>query len=337
MRDPSRKIRVAVIGCGDIAEKGHVPALRRDPRFEIAAVCDVNGERAALLARQAGGVPALTKHRELLGRADIDAAILALHPYVSVDIAIEFLRHGHAVLDEKPLAATLADGRRLAAVVGETRGVYQIGFVFRYAPLVQKVAAIARAIGTPAVYDVEIHDERLDRSDTRHFSVLQTKLAQGSVINYEGSHVLDYFQQWNPSPWAHAAATAIRTEQDYKGPNVWDAQLRLEDGSVLHLEIGWGLPAPLPASRFRIAGPRGWMELDLRTACGRWAEGGTVREFQTAPMAQAWQQQLDVFHDGCVTGSVKQSTVKDGLRALVASKACERARETGAVVEVEAP
>jgi predicted dehydrogenase len=337
MRNASKKIRVALVGCGDIAEKGHLPALLRDSRFEIAAVCDVNAERAALLARQAGGVPSLTNHRELVGRAEIDAAILAMHPYVSVDIAIEFLRQGHAVLDEKPLAATLEDGRRLAAVVEETKGVYQIGFVFRYIPLVKKVAEIARAIGTPAIYGVEIYDERLDRSDTRHFSVLQTKLSKGSVINYEGSHVLDYFQQWNPSPWAHAAATAIRTEEDYKGPNAWDAQLRLRDGSVLHLEISWGLPPPLPGSRFRIAGPRGWMELDLRTACGRWAEGGVVREFQTEPMAQAWQQQLDVFHDGCVTGTVKQSTVQDGLRALVASKACERARETGTVVEVEAP
>lgn len=337
MSHSKRRYRIALVGCGDIAEKGHVPALLRDPRFELVAVCDVNRERAENLSKKAGGVAALTNHQELLDRKDIDAAVLALHPYVSVDVAIDFLRHGKAVLDEKPLAATLEDGRRLAREIAATNGIYQIGFAFRYIPLVKKVAGISREIGTPAVYDVEIYDERLDRKDTRHFEVLQTKLLKGSVINYEGSHLLEYFQQWNPSPWARAHASAVKTEADFNGPNLWDAQIRLQDGSIFHLEVGWGLPPPLPECRFRISGPRGWMDLNVRTATGRWCRGGEIHELKSIPMAQDWAAQLDVFADGLATGQVKQSTVKDGLRALVASKACERSQQTGAEVDVETP
>src|SRR5437763_762150 len=101
------RYRVALVGCGDIAEKGHVPSLLAHPRFELVAVCDVRPERAALLARLAGGVAALSDYRALLDRADVDAAVLALHPEVSVGVAIDLLRAGKGVLDEKPMATSL--------------------------------------------------------------------------------------------------------------------------------------------------------------------------------------------------------------------------------------
>src|SRR5579864_8798968 len=128
--------RVALVGCGAIAESGHVPSLLVHERFRLVAVCDVRAERAKLLAQQAGGAETLTDYRQLLERRDIQAVVLALHPQVSVPAAIAFLERGLAVLDGKPLAATLEDGRCLAATVAKTRGVYQIGFVMRYCKVI---------------------------------------------------------------------------------------------------------------------------------------------------------------------------------------------------------
>jgi predicted dehydrogenase len=40
---------IALIGCGDVAEQGHLPAILEDPQFRLTAVCDVNRSRAELL------------------------------------------------------------------------------------------------------------------------------------------------------------------------------------------------------------------------------------------------------------------------------------------------
>ena len=122
------------------------------PRFALTAVCDVRNERVELLGARAGNVEKLNDYRTLLPRGDIDAVILALHPEHSIDIAIEFLRNNKGVLDEKPLAVTLEDGRRLADVVAQSSSPYQIGFVFRYCETVRRIAEFADRIGSPAIY-----------------------------------------------------------------------------------------------------------------------------------------------------------------------------------------
>jgi len=330
----SRKYRVALVGCGHIAETGHLPSLLRHARFELAALCDIRAERAALLSEKAGGVAMCSDYRELLGRKDIDAVILALHPKVNVEAAVAFLRHGKAVLAEKPLASSLDEGLRLEREIAAVKGVYQVGFVFRYVPLVKKVAEIAREIGTPAIYDVEIYDERLDRGNAEHVRAMQTCFSNTSILNYEGSHLFDYFAQWNPSPWVRAHATALKTDPAFGGPNLWDAQLILADGSLLHFEVGALLP-DLPDCRFRISGPRGWMELNIRTGAGRWGRESEIREIRTEPIAQDWAKQLDVFAEAIDAGGARSSTVKDGLRALTAAMACEQSCRTGAAVNIE--
>ena len=94
------EIGIGVIGCGDIAETGHVPALVAHERFELTALCDVRRPRCEVLARKTAGASIHTDHRELLDDPSIDAVVLALHPEASVNVAIDFLRHGKPVLDE---------------------------------------------------------------------------------------------------------------------------------------------------------------------------------------------------------------------------------------------
>jgi predicted dehydrogenase len=319
-----QKIRVAVIGCGDIAETGHVPAIVAHERFELAALCDVRRERCELLAKRAGGanVRLARDYRELLDDPKIDAAILALHPEVSVDVAIDFLRRGKPVLDEKPLAATWANAVRLEQCVRQTRGgVYQVGFVLRYSRAVQALAEAARRIGTPAVYRVAIFDERLDRDNNEaHFARMQQILRNSSAITHQASHVFDFFRLLNPSRFVSAYATAVRTERDFCGPNLWSAQLTVADGSVLEVNVGWLLPAVHP-SIASINGPGGYVTLDLMGGDGRCEIGGEVETIRGATLAQDWRKQLDVFAEAIDRKEATVATIDDGLRSLAASLA----------------
>lgn len=330
-----KQIRVALIGCGDIAEKGHVPSLSAHPRFRVAAVCDIRRERAELLAGMAGGVEALTDWASLADRGDIDAVVLALHPEVSVNVAIRFLEAGKAVLDEKPLAATLEDGRRLVDAVHRTRGVYQIGFVFSYCDLIRKVGELCQRIGAPAVYRVSIFDEALNRFDHDHYNRLQGILRHSSAITHEGSHVVDFAKVWNASPYTRVQAMAIRTEPDFAGPNFWSTRFAKEDGSVLTLDVGWLMPR-MPVSEMSVAGPNGTLRVQFATGKGEARIGAEVRELSLPPTVQPWARQLDAFARAVDTGVSDSAPVSRGWDALVATKACEKSAGTFETVDLAA-
>ncbi len=330
--DPAR-YKVALIGCGDIAKTGHLPAIMAHPRFELVALCDIRPERTARLASLSGRkLPTYEDYRALLDRERVDAVVLALHPEHSVPVVVECLRRGLAVLDEKPLACSLADGRRVAEEIEARRGVYQIGFCHRYNRWVQRVGDIARRIGTPALYCVRVYDERLDRGNPDHFARIQQILAASSAITHEASHVLDYFTSWNSSPWAQVQAMATRTEAEFHGPNLWSAQFQCADQSLLHVEIGWLLP-DLPPSGAEIVGPRGRMALSY-AGSGVYYAAGKAETFSVPPYRQEWARQLDVFAEAMDRGRATTATVQDGLRALEASIACETSLREGRTVEM---
>ena len=331
----TRIYRTALIGCGDIARTGHLPALMEHDRFELAVACDVRPERATLLAQRAGGAEPCEDFRQLLGGDDIDAVILAVHPQDSLDIAVEFLQQGKPVLDEKPMAVDVEHGRHLAKVVEQTRAVYQIGFVFRYCDMVRRIGEMAQLIGTPALYQVGIFDERIDRADTAHFQRMQQILTHSSAINHEGSHVFDYARLWNGSPFVQAAAAAVRTEADLAGPNLWLAQLTMQDGSALQLTIGW-LIRHIPASTVSITGSKGSLFVDLFAGTGRFDNDGRSERLTIAPLQQAWQRQLDTFAASIDRGEAVEATVHDGLAALIAAQACQQAQAENSLVNVSA-
>ncbi|MCA1686076.1 MAG: Gfo/Idh/MocA family oxidoreductase [Planctomycetia bacterium] len=320
--------RVALIGCGAIAEVGHLPALSCHPDFTIAAACDTRPDRAGLLARVAGGVPAYVDWRELLDREGVDAAVLALPPEASPEVAIECLRRGIPVLDEKPLAAAVGDGRRVAHAVAESGGVFQVGFVLRYGDSVREVARMAEAVGSPMKIRVAVFDERLDRSDVTHFGRMQGFLRGSSAMTHEGSHVVDYAGLWNPSPWVRLHASAECTEPDFEGPNLWHAEIDLADGSTLDVEIGWLLPDP-PPCRVAIEGPNGQLALDPTTGLGRWRIGAESGTLALSPLSPEWGRQYDAFSEAIRRGRAVVATVDDGLRALEVTAACEESARTG--------
>lgn len=320
----AQKFRIALIGCGDIAETGHVPSLLKHPRFELTTLCDVRPERTALLSKLAGGVTTVSDYHALLNKDRIDAVILALHPEISVNVAIDFLRAGIPVLDEKPLARSMADGQRLAREIAETRGVYQIGFVFRYAAMVLALARYAKEIGTPAFYHISVFDERFDPANREHLARIQQILRNSSAITHEGSHPIDYITQLNNSAFTKISASALRTHPEFNGPNIWAARFEMADGSVFTLDIGWLLPE-LPESTVAITGPNGALTVNTRSGIGELLKNGAHEKLELPPLMQNWAGQLDVFAAAIERGEATVATVQDGLRTLSATTMCEAA------------
>lgn len=104
-----RKIRIAVIGCGRIAQK-HFSAIERlSDDLELAAVCDEDEARLNELPK-IHGVARYKNYSTLLEECDCDIVSLCtpsgLHPYQTILGA----QHGRHVMTEKPMATRWKDG-----------------------------------------------------------------------------------------------------------------------------------------------------------------------------------------------------------------------------------
>lgn len=100
--------RIGIIGLGKIAQDQHVPVIRADPAFALAAV---SSQRGLSLP----GVPhAVRSHEELLALPEVDAVAVCTPPRVRHAIARDALLAGKHVLLEKPPAATLSELEDLA-------------------------------------------------------------------------------------------------------------------------------------------------------------------------------------------------------------------------------
>jgi predicted dehydrogenase len=285
-----------------------------------------------LLASRAGNVPVYTDWRELLAREqELDGVVLALPPEVSPDVAIEALSRGLAVLDEKPLAATVAAGRRLQQAVEDYHGVYQIGFVLRYGDWIETIRQLRPRLGSPLQIKVEVYDERLDPSDMQHFARIQSFLKNSSAMTHEGSHVIDYVSLWNPSPWTRASAAAKQTSAVFAGPNVWNSQIEFADRSTLDVKVAWLLPA-IPHSTVTLIGPDGRLDFNCITGEGVLETAGAEEAFKSPPLAPHWERQYQAFAEAIESGRASRATVDDGVYALEVTAACELSARSGSTV-----
>ena len=110
----SRVVRVGVVGCGEVAQIVHLPALRGLPDlFEVVALCDVS---AAVLDKVGAQWPSAKRykdHRDLVADADVDA-VLVSNPHVyHAEVAIDAMRAGKHALIEKPMCVNLDEADAL--------------------------------------------------------------------------------------------------------------------------------------------------------------------------------------------------------------------------------
>ena len=114
-----QKVKLAVIGVG-VMGSSHVNDIPKLPNAELAAVVDIDRERADRFAKQAN-VPAFYNHRDLLEAGGVDGVIIATPHYDHTPIAMDFMGKGVHVMTEKPIAVHTRDAHKMIACYEESK------------------------------------------------------------------------------------------------------------------------------------------------------------------------------------------------------------------------
>ena len=125
------KIRIGIIGAGYIGGV-HAQILARDQRVQIAAIYDLDEERAQRLARACDGQVA-TSPDEVIDRCD--AVYITTPNTQHVSLTLAALDGNKHIFCEKPLATSISDAESVFNKARRLQSVFQVGHNRRFAPV----------------------------------------------------------------------------------------------------------------------------------------------------------------------------------------------------------
>jgi predicted dehydrogenase len=135
---PDAAVRAAVVGVGYLGAF-HAEKYASLAGVELVGVVDADAARAAAIAAKVGA-PALADVEALIGR--VDCASIAVSTPAHHAVAARLLANGVDVLVEKPITATLDEGRALVALAKQHGRILQVGHLERFNPAIRQLTGV---------------------------------------------------------------------------------------------------------------------------------------------------------------------------------------------------
>jgi predicted dehydrogenase len=155
MASKKKSIKVGVVGLGRSGWNIHVARLRKDGRFQITAVCDLQEDRLQE-ARNEFGCETFTDFKQLLKNADCELVVIASQSVDHGPQSIAALKSGRHVVVEKPMAMSTAEATRMikaAEVADKKLFVHQN---YRYNPDIRHIQEVIKSGILGRIFEVRI-------------------------------------------------------------------------------------------------------------------------------------------------------------------------------------
>lgn len=185
-----KKMKLAIVGCGDIA--GFTALFSRlIPQVNLSACCDVNTERAQTFAKRQHIPQVFTDFNDLLATSSADAIYLAVPHHLHYEMILAAVKAGKPVFVEKPVTRTLDEAKKLIREIGDAK--VGVNYQYRYD---SGCYALARAVQSGALG--KVHSMRVNIPWHREQSYFDGAAwhktiahAGGGTLITQGSHFLD--------------------------------------------------------------------------------------------------------------------------------------------------
>ena len=327
MRLEQEAIRLAVIGCGDIAVTRHIPTILENSDVKLVALCDREIDRARELAVACGVTTITDDYRKLLDDQTIQAVIVATPPWVTPFITIDFLRAGKQVLCEKPMALDAETARQVARTEAETGKRVQVGFTYRHDPLLETLRSWIQEgrLGSPLIYRLGIFDEVWDpEGNPEHYQRIFKTMEHGIPSVHDGAHIADFLNLLSNSPVKRVESFGMKSREEFPSSNYDTSIIWFENGDMAKLEIGWFFPV-FPKGEFEVLGPKGIAVFDR---IQRYVELTTIEGNEKVVHEDDWWEmcfsiQLRKFVEGIRTNRPFVPGTREGIYSLSLTKAIE--------------
>ena len=328
-------MKVAVIGCGTIANSAHIPSYMNNPLAEIKYFCDILPERAFEAVKKYGCGIAVTDYREVLADPEVSAISICTPNDVHAPIAIAAMRAGLHVLCEKPAARTYHEALEMQKVQHETGMILNIGVVNRFNDGVNLIKKYIDSGKLGEVYRVYA-SFRAHRSIPGLGGAFTTKaIAGGGVLIDWGVHYLDIVMYCCGDPEVYSVSGEVFCKlgvdmENYAYKNMWagppdyngiydvddsvTALIRTE-GPTITVNGAWAENIGAGETYIDFIGDKAGIRLQYGSDFTVYtAENGALVEYKPEfKSSDMFQREIDSFIDCIVTGVKSPSHIDTAI------------------------
>lgn len=293
-------LKAAVIGVGAIGQN-HARVYNELPNVELVAVSDLD-ETTAQRASRNLNVPCDTDYEKLFDSYQPDLISVSVPTINHFEVASKAIERGIHVLVEKPITATVEEGKQLLALAEQAGVRLTVGHIERF---------------NPAMVELK---KRLDNGDigkvfrvqSRRMGPFPARIRDVGVVVDLASHDVDIIRYILGAEITRVyAETAQNITTDRE--DMMDCVLRCDDGTVGTLNINWLTPTKI-------------RELTVTGTKGMFVVNYLLQElyfYENATATNSWEA-LNVF-TGVSEGSMlrpnfaRQEPLKAELASFVAA------------------
>jgi predicted dehydrogenase len=232
-----KRLRVLVVGIGNMG-LSHARAYAANKGFEIVGLCSRGIAARSEIAREFPDILQFNDYAEALAATQPDAVSINTWPDTHGEYAKKALEAGCHLFIEKPLAATVAEARDIAALAKLKNLKIVIGYILRVHPSWMKFVEIGRTLGKPLVMRMNLNQQSFGAQWEVHKHLMNSI----SPIVDCGVHYVDVMCQVTGAKPKRVHAIGVRLTDEVKPDmyNYGQLQVIFDDGSVGWYEAGWG-------------------------------------------------------------------------------------------------
>ncbi len=231
------------MGCGAVADYGHIPAILQTPGLTLGAVFDPNESKAKEAARKHGIPNSFSDQDEFLS-SGLDAVVVTSTATAHPANVLGAAKHRLHVLCEKPLALDDAAAERMIAAMKDAGKMLLVGFVYRFSPVAQHIkhwveqGAIGDVRSLRLIYLWDLHGRFEQIGDAWVESPRWAgRMLEGGPIIDCGVHFIDLARWW-------LGKEVVRTCQT----GAWVADYSAADHMFLHMDHEGGVHTSIELS-----------------------------------------------------------------------------------------
>lgn len=324
-----KKIRIGLIGAGNIAQNAHIPSYLKQEDAVLTAVYDLNAARTREVAEKYSITHACTSLEEFCALKDVDAVSVCTWNNAHAVSAIAAANAGKHVLCEKPMAMTVAEAEAMKAAAEKSGVVFMLGFVNRFREEAEYIRHMAESGKFGSIYYANAR--LLRRRGTPLGWFTDTAKSGGGPVIDIGVHLIDltWFLMGKPEPASISAVTHY-TIGDYqtKGVSRWEAfdkenlafntedsaagMIRFQNGATMNFEVSWAINGEGSGLLSSLYGSLAGATLDPLAIYGE--DGGYLTDNKpTVKQSDVFDKEIRHFLDCVQSGKQPITPAADGV------------------------
>ena len=330
------KLKLALVGCGHIAEM-HLHGIQTGAgQIEVTAVVDTDPAKAASMARRTGAQP-FCRLEDALRSGDFSAVDIMLPHSLHEEAALLAFAAGKHVILEKPMATSVEE---CARILSSARAAGTVFMVAEQSQYWSDALAVRQQISDGAIGDLiagraflwRPRKERSTRSSWRN-SIAATG---GGVCIDGGAHWIRPLRMWFGEV-QEVVADLGNPLPEMEGESLAHGLLRFRSGAVVVLGMLVDGACAAPVEEFRVTGTEGELSIERPAGGGGGRVVKHVRGHDSGEVLMtdvergrrdSFGHELNDFASAVLRGSPLQAEPEDSLGELRTALAMYRSAES---------